>query len=69
MTIVKENPAALVSSCADWLDCLGGRKQPDRTADYGFAQSVACMMATQADWSGKNIYQQAEAVLDSAPAG
>ena len=57
------------SHMSNRLDCLRGRKQPDRTAHHGFAQSVACMMATGAYGSGKKIYQKAEAVLDSALTG
>jgi hypothetical protein len=53
----------------NWLDCLRTRKQPNATVNHGFAQSVACMMATRAFWSGKRICWDAktEAILDGAP--
>jgi len=50
----------------NWLECLRSRKQPNATVQHGFAHSVACMMATQAYWSGKKVYwdPKAEAIGD-----
>jgi predicted dehydrogenase len=58
------------SHMTNWFDCLRTRKQPNATVQHGFQHSVACMMATQAYWSGKKIYwdPKAEAILDHAPA-
>ena len=40
----------------NWFDCMRSRQQPHATVHDGFAHSVACMMATEAYWSGKKIY-------------
>jgi len=40
----------------DWFECLRSRQQPHATVRNGFAQSVACMMATEAYWTGKKVY-------------
>ena len=55
---------------ADWLECMRSRQQPHCTVDDGFAHSVACIMATEAYWSGKRQYWDAanESVLDHEPA-
>jgi predicted dehydrogenase len=55
----------------NWFDCLRSREQPHATVHEGFAHSVACMMATEAYWSGKKIYYdpKAEAILDQRPIG
>jgi hypothetical protein len=55
----------------NWFDCLRSREQPHATVHEGFAHSVACIMATQAYWSGQKIYYdpKAEAILDRKPAG
>jgi hypothetical protein len=37
------------------------RQQPVATVDNGFAQSVACIMATQAYWTGRKQYWDAAA--------
>jgi predicted dehydrogenase len=60
-----EDPSHMIN----WFDCLRSRKQPNATVKHGFAHSVACMMATQAYWSGKKIYWDAktETILDHAP--
>ena len=57
------------SHMTNWFECLRSRKQPNATVQNGFAHSVACMMATQAFWSGKKIYWDAnrEAILDHPP--
>lgn len=54
---------------ANWFDCLRSRKQPHATVHDGFSHSVACMMATQAYWSGKKAYWDAaaEQIVDQAP--
>jgi predicted dehydrogenase len=55
----------------NWFDCLRSRAQPHATVHEGFAHSVACIMATQAYWSGQKIYYdpKAEAILDRKPVG
>ena len=60
-----EDPSHMIN----WFDCLRSRKQPNATVKHGFAHSVACMMATQAYWSGNKIYWDAktETILDHAP--
>ena len=60
-----EDPSHMIN----WFDCLRSRKQPNATVKHGFAHSVACMMATEAYWSGKKIYWDAktETILDHAP--
>jgi predicted dehydrogenase len=51
---------------ANWLECMRSRQQPRCTVENGFAHSVACMMATQAYWSGKKVYWETttETILD-----
>jgi predicted dehydrogenase len=46
---------------ANWIECMRSRKQPIATVHNGFAQSVACMMATKAYWTGKKQYWDAKA--------
>ena len=60
-----EDPSHMIN----WFDCLRSRKQPNATVKHGFAHSVACMMATEAYWSGNKIYWDAktETILDHAP--
>jgi predicted dehydrogenase len=55
---------------ANWIDCLRSREQPVATVQNGFAQSVACIMATQAYWTGKKQYwdAKAEEITDRDPA-
>ena len=55
---------------ANWIDCLRSRQQPIATVQNGFAQSVACIMATQAYWTGKKQYwdAKAEEITDRNPA-
>jgi predicted dehydrogenase len=55
---------------ANWIDCLRSRQQPVATVQDGFAQSVACIMATQAYWTGKKQYwdARAEEITDRNPA-
>jgi predicted dehydrogenase len=55
---------------ANWIDCLRSRQQPVATVQAGFAQSVACIMATQAYWTGKKQYwdARAEEITDRNPA-
>jgi predicted dehydrogenase len=55
---------------ANWIDCLRSRQQPIATVQNGFAQSVACIMATQAYWTGKKQYwdAKAEEITDGNPA-
>jgi predicted dehydrogenase len=40
----------------NWLDCMRSRQQPHCTVQDGFAHSVACMMTTEAYWSGNKQY-------------
>lgn len=46
---------------------LRSRQQPHCTVDNGFSRSVACIVSTQAYWSGKKQYWNAaaEAIQDS----
>ena len=44
---------------ANWFECMRSRQQPHCTVDNGFAHSVACMMSTEAYWSGKKQYWNA----------
>jgi predicted dehydrogenase len=54
----------------NWFECLRSRQQPRCTVHEGFSHAVACMMATQAYWSGKKVYWDAksESILDHLPA-
>lgn len=54
----------------NWFDCMRSRKEPNASVNAGFAHSVACMMATEAYWSGKKIFWDAreETFSDSKPA-
>ena len=45
---------------SNWFECLRSRQQPHATVQNGFAQSVACMMATEAYWTGKKVYWDAQ---------
>jgi hypothetical protein len=40
---------------ANWFECMRSHQQPHCTVHEGFAHWVACMMATEAYWSGSNI--------------
>ncbi len=55
---------------ANWVDCMRSRQQPVATVHDGFAQSVACIMATKAYWTGKKQYwdAKAEEIIDQPPA-
>jgi predicted dehydrogenase len=55
---------------ANWIECMRSRQQPIATVNDGFAQSVACMMATKAYWTGKRQYwdAKAEEIIDHPPA-
>src|SRR5271156_2128885 len=55
---------------SNWIECMRTRQQPHCTVDNGFAHLVACMMATEAYWSGRKVYWDAknEAIVDTAPA-
>jgi len=44
----------------NWFECLRSRQQPHATVHNGFAESVACMMATEAYWTGKKVYWDAK---------
>jgi len=50
-----------VEHMANWIECMRSRQQPIATAQDGFGQSVACIMATQAYWTGKKQYWDAKA--------
>jgi predicted dehydrogenase len=60
-----------LSHMTNWLECLRSRQQPNATVQNGFSHSVACMMATEAYWSGKRIYfdPKTERIQDIPPAG
>jgi len=53
----------------NWFDCMRSRQQPHATVDNGFAHSVACIMVTNAYWSGKKQYWDAasETIRDQPP--
>ena len=55
---------------SNWIDCMRSRQQPHCTVEEGFSHSVACMMATEAYWSGRKVYWDAknEAIVGEAPA-
>jgi predicted dehydrogenase len=59
-----------LSHMTNWLECLRSRRQPNATVQNGLSHSVACMMATEAYWSGKRIYfdPKTETLLDHPPA-
>jgi predicted dehydrogenase len=48
---------------ANWFECMRSRQQPHATVDNGFSHSVACMMSTEAYWSGKKQYWNAAAEM------
>jgi predicted dehydrogenase len=56
---------------ANWFECMRSRQQPHCTVQNGFAHSVACMMATQAYWTGKKQYWDAvnEKIVEEPVAG
>jgi predicted dehydrogenase len=58
-----------LSHMTNWFDCLRSRRQPNATVEHGFSHSVACMMATEAYWSGKKIYwdRSTEQIVDAPP--
>jgi predicted dehydrogenase len=58
-----------VEHMANWIECMRSRQQPIATVDNGFAQSVACIMATQAYWTGRKQYWDAvaEEITDRPP--
>lgn len=55
---------------ANWFECMRSRQQPHCTVREGFAHSVACMMVTEAYWSGRKQYWDAstETFSDRGPA-
>jgi predicted dehydrogenase len=59
----------ILGHMANWFECMRSRQQPHCTAQGGFAHSVACMMATEAYWSGKKQYWDptTETFSDRAP--
>jgi predicted dehydrogenase len=58
-----------LSHMINFLDSIRSRRQPNATVEHGFSHSVACIMATEAYWSGKRIYWDAasEQIVDTAP--
>jgi hypothetical protein len=58
-----------LSHMTNWFECLRSRKPPNATVRHGFSHSLACMMATQAYWSGMKIYfdPKTEQILDHPP--
>jgi predicted dehydrogenase len=55
---------------ANWFECMRSRQQPHASVQAGFAHSAACMMATEAYWTGKKIFWDAksETYSDQKPA-
>jgi hypothetical protein len=45
---------------SNWFECMRSRQQPHATVDNGFAHSVACIMSTEAYWSGEKQYWDAK---------
>ena len=43
----------------NWLECMRSRQQPRCTVHEGFSHSVACIMTTEAYWSGRKQYWDA----------
>jgi predicted dehydrogenase len=39
----------------NWLDAMRTRSETNATVDHGFSQAVACIMATEAYWSGRRL--------------
>ena len=54
----------------NWLRAMRDRRTHNANVDHGFSHAVACIMATEAYWSGKRVYWDAdrEEITDSAPA-
>ncbi len=54
----------------NWLRAMRDRRTPNANVDHGFSHAVACIMATEAYWSGKRVYWDAakEEIVDSPPA-
>jgi predicted dehydrogenase len=54
----------------NWLRAMRDRRTPNANVDHGFSHAVACIMATEAYWSGKRVYWDAEKeeIVDSPPA-
>jgi hypothetical protein len=48
---------------ANWFEGMRARQQPHCTVDHGFSHSVACIMSTEAYWSGKKQYWNAAAEM------
>jgi len=44
---------------ANWFECMRSREQPHCTVDNGLGHSVACIMSTEAYWSGRKQYWNA----------
>ena len=70
----KELPAMAIDDLtvehmANWIDCIRSRQQPIATVHDGFAQSVACIMATESYWTGRKQYWDPaiEAITDHVP--
>ena len=58
-----------VEHMANWIECIRSRQQPIATVHDGFAQSVACIMATESYWTGKKLYWDpaTEVITDHLP--
>ena len=57
---------------ANWIDCLGTRKEPNAPIDVGFAHAVACCLGREAERTGQRMRYDAAArrivAASSAPA-
>ncbi|MCS7223036.1 MAG: Gfo/Idh/MocA family oxidoreductase [Armatimonadetes bacterium] len=51
--LIKINPKSLPNHMSAWLEAVRNRKQPNCTVEHGYYHSVACILATEALWSGK----------------
>ncbi len=57
---IKVVPKNLPNHMANWLECLRSRKQPACTVEHGYSHSVACILATEAYWTGRRTFFHTE---------
>jgi len=46
---------------ANWIECLGTRKQPDAPIAVGLAHAIVCCMGREAERTGKKVTYDATA--------
>jgi predicted dehydrogenase len=66
---LKLEPLQPVPHVKNWLDCMRTRATPRADIHAGYAQSVAAIMAAQAEVTGKRVYwdKQRELIVDRPP--